>query len=183
MNFEGNNEQHKVPSRFAELRAIQTQKKNELRSILLNEYCHLLPEELWEIILTIVFSDQTQDQIAYFVFKRKDNLYNDDHYIFEGTEKAWSFALAKMRSIVNPNDQQDDIPTDTYCSGMCEYLSHKNETTTLACPDELGNKCECRWTHRVFASHAESLRYRCNWIKIPLIRQMGKNSILLTLNY
>ena len=69
INFEGKNEQHKVPARFAELRQIQKQKKSELRDILLTEYAHLLPEELWDIIISLTF---TEDQIVgYFEFKRK----------------------------------------------------------------------------------------------------------------
>jgi len=153
MLFEGNNQQHIAPARFAELRKLHKNQKNELKLILLRDYCHLLPEELWDIILEMVFS---ADQRAYFTFIRKDDVYNNDHYTFEGTEKEWSMALTYMRSVVNPEDHQDDIPSDTYCSGLCEMLY-------FACPDEDGNQCACRWKHRVFLTKDYFTRYSTTW--------------------
>lgn len=154
--FEGNNEQHIVPARFAELRKLQKNKKNELRVILIQEYCHLLPEELWDIILTMVFSEESEDRRAYFTFIRKDEIYNNDHYTFEGTAIECSMALAHMRLFVNPEDHQDDTPTDTYCSGLCEMLQ-------MACPDEYGNQCACRWKHRVFKTREHFTDYSALW--------------------
>jgi hypothetical protein len=151
--FEGNNQQHSVPARFAELRELQKKNKKELRVILIQEYYHLLPEELWDIILQMVYCD---DPRAYFTFIRKDDIYNNDHYCFEGTAIECSMALAHMRSFVNPFDTQDDIPTDTYCSGLCEMLQ-------MPCPDEHGNQCACRWNHRVFKTQDHFTRYSAIW--------------------
>jgi hypothetical protein len=157
MTSNDNNEQYIVPRRFAELRLIQKQKEDELRSLLHDEFDHLLPIELWDIILSMVF---TKEQlIAYFGFKRKDSFYKDDHYLFEGTEKDWSLAIEQMRSVVSPHDAQDDIPTDTYCSGFCEQLT---EGLLVSCPDEFGNQCDCRWNHYMFNIH-EFTKYRNNY--------------------
>ena len=164
-----------VPIRFAELRLMQKQEKNKLRIILLDEFCHLLPEELWDIILSMAFLEN--HIVAYFAFKRKDTIYNDDHYMFKGTEKEWPLAIEHMRSVVSPYDEYDDIPTDTYCCGLCE-----NPDNPISCLDEYGNKCGCRWYHRVFVSDAASIRYITAWTqKTPKIKKIGFNSILYNL--
>lgn len=146
-SFQGNNDQYKVSERFAQLKVIQKQKKDEVRNVLVG---HILPAEIWEIILSMAFAEK--DVVGYFAFKRKDSFYNDDHYIFEGTEEDLSLAIIKMRSVVNLFDIQDDTPTDTYCSGFCEMLE-------ASCPDEQGNRCECRWRHRVFDSVDDYEKY------------------------
>ena len=169
MNYEDSNQQHIVPMRFAELRELQKNKKNELKVFLLEEYSHLLPEELWDIILTMVFTEDGQDRRAYFTFTRKDEIYVDDHYIFSGTEKDWLLAIKHMRSLVNPNDDQDDIPTDTYCSGLCILLNN-------SCPDEHGNQCACRWKHHVFKKQAHYIRYSEFWDNSECDQDMSKRS-------
>jgi len=174
-----NNEQHIVSRRFHELRLVQKQKKDTLRLFLLNELAHLLPEELWDIILLMVFTDE--DQIAYFGFKRKDTIYNDDHYIFEGTEKDWPLAIEQMRSVVNPYDEQDDIPTDTYCSGSCEYMSVR-DGLPVSCPDEFGNRCECRWAHQVFNTHYTFTNYRIMCEHIVIKTRLSENGYLWNLS-
>ena len=151
-----NNEQWIIPAKFKELNKIQTQKKNELRDTLLKDCLHLLPEELWDIILNLLFN--AESIVAYFEFKRKDKLYMDDHYLFRGTEKEWPIALNRIRSNVNPFDLQDDIPTDTYCSGFCELSLHMNEEY-IECPDAKGHKCDCHWSHRAFNSEADFNAY------------------------
>jgi hypothetical protein len=177
MNYEDSNQQHIVPMQFAELRELQKIKKNELRVVLLKEYCHFLPEELWDIILSMVFSED--DDKAYFTFTRKDEIYVDDHYIFAGTEKDWLLAIKHMRSTVNPNDAQDDIPTDTYCSGLCILLNK-------SCPDEHGNQCACRWKHHVFKKQAHYIRYSEFW-NMPgrsfKSFAVGKTGLLKSLSY
>ena len=177
INFEGKNEQHKVPARFAELRQIQKQKKSELRDILLTEYAHLLPEELWDIIISLTF---TEDQIVgYFEFKRKEQyrFYNNDHYMFEGTEKEWLIAIKRMRIFVNPSDLQDDIPIDTCCKRICQNLLQ-------SCPDEYGNKCSCRWDHKVFNNPDDFIHYRQH-DQMHLVHHrmiVGKNGFLWDLS-
>ena len=151
-----NNSQWVVPTRFNELQNIQTVKKMELRKMFLSECSHLLPEELWDMILDVVFDKDSL--VAYFEFKRKDKFYMDDHYLFQGNEKGWNLALAKIRANVNPFDIQDDIPTDTYCSGLCELYGLMEEVY-FACPDEKGNKCDCHWTHHVFNSEDDFNAY------------------------
>lgn len=152
----GDNEQWLMPRRFKELKLIQREKKIELRELLLKECYHILPEELWDLILNIAFDKD--NIVAYFEFKRKDNFYNDDHYLFCGNEKDWELAVDKMRSNVNPFDLQDDIPTDTYCSGKCELI-RQIDGVYSACPDENGNKCDCHWVHNVFNSEADFNAY------------------------
>jgi hypothetical protein len=156
MNINGYNEQWKVTAQFKELNKLQTHNKNELRDMLLKSCCHLLPEELWDIILELLFN--ADSIVAYFEFKRNDKFYMDDHYMFSGSEKGWRLALAKMSSNVNPFDLYDDIPTDTYCSGVCELI-RQTDGAYFECPDEKGNKCECHWTHRVFSSENDFNAY------------------------
>jgi len=167
LHIVGNNEQHKVPMRFAELRQLQKQNKEKLRYMLMHDALHILPEELWDMILALLFTSDDDDMVAYFAFKRKDTLYNDDHYMFEGVEKDWTLAIAQMRSVVNPDDLQDDIPIDTYCNGAL-----------VACPDEFGNRCECRWTHHVFNRHYAFTKYRINIENITIKIRLSKKSYL-----
>jgi hypothetical protein len=177
LNFEGKNQQHKIPTRFAELQQIQKQKKSELREILLTEYAHLLPEELWDMILIMIFS---KDQIvAYFAFKRKDSFYNNDHYMFEGTEKDWLLGIERMRIHVNHYDVRDDVPIDTYCGGICRNLA----SGVQSCPDEFGNKCTCRWEHKVFNNPDEFIHYRQHTNAHVHHRMiLGKNGVLWDLS-
>jgi hypothetical protein len=166
------NEQDIVPTRFAALRYMQKQEKDKLRIILLADFCHLLPEELWDIILSMAFLEN--QIVAYFAFKRKDTIYNDDHYMFKGTEKEWPLAIEHMQSVVSPYDEYDDIPTDTYCCGLCDNPDN--------CLDERGNKCGCRWSHRVFVSDAASIRYITAWTqKTSKTKKIVFNSILYNL--
>ena len=158
INEQYNNEQYKVPARFEELRMREKKKKDDLRIFLLKECCYLLPEELWDIILDMMIVKSSSSVVGYFAFKRRDRFYNDDHYLFKGTEQDWLLAINKMRSIVSPTDLADDIPTDTYCSSICEILALE-QGTPFPCPDEFGNKCECRWTHRVFETVEDYDRY------------------------
>ena len=132
-----NNEQWRVSQQFLKLHLQQKEKKMEVRKMLLS---HILPEELWDIILDLVFN--ADSIVAYFEFKRKDQFYMDDHYLFRGSEKGWQLALSKMRSNVNPLDLQDDTPTDTYCSGVCDLI-RLMDGAYFACPDEKGDKCDC----------------------------------------
>ena len=148
-----NNEQWKVSQQFLKLRLQQKEKKMEVRKMLLS---HILPEELWDIILDLVFN--ADSIVAYFEFKRKDQFYMDDHYLFRGSEKGWCLALEKMRSNVNLLDLQDDIPTDTYCSGVCDLI-RLMDGAYFACPDEEGDKCDCHWTHHVFTSEDDFNAY------------------------
>jgi len=186
LSINGNNQQHKVANRFVELKSLQKDKKHQLRKMILEEYNHLLPEELWDVILELLF--EKEECVGYFAFKRKDSFFNSDHYLFEGTEKGWSLAVNKMRSIVNPADAMDDIPTDTYCSGLCDI--HSLETGLyVACPDEHGKKCDCRWVHRVFETTEDYLKYiDLNYWKKqnsnPLhIFTLSEDSRLLSLNF
>jgi len=150
---DNNNEQGKVSQQFLKLRLQQNEKKMEVRKMLLS---HILPEEVWDIILDLVFN--ADSIVAYFEFRRKDQFYMDDHYLFRGNEKEWHLVLAKMRSNVNQFDLNDDIPTDTYCSGICTLI-RLMDGVYFACPDEANNKCDCHWTHRDFNNEADFSAY------------------------
>ena len=43
----GNNQRHKVPEQFMQLRQKQVENKAAVRLLFLNDLQHLLPEELW----------------------------------------------------------------------------------------------------------------------------------------
>jgi hypothetical protein len=156
--LDGNNERHKVPEQFMQLRQKQVENKAAVRLLFLNECGHLLPEDMWIMILSYMFTPE--ERIAYFTFKRYDQFYYNDWYVFAGTEEEWFKALVQMRSTVNPYDLQDDIPMDTYCSGICH-------TVMGACPDAQGHRCQCNWAHTVFETELEQ------WAQLPDMFSLG----------
>ena len=161
----GNNQRHKVPEQFMQLRQKQVENKAAVRLLFLNDLQHLLPEELWLMILSFMFTPA--ERIAYFTFKRHDQFYHNDWYVFAGTEEEWFKALVQMRSTVNPFDLQDDIPTDTYCSGICQTTPALEAGQFQPCPDEQGHRCECHWSHSVFETEEQQ------WTQLPDIYSLG----------
>ena len=161
----GNNQRHKVPEQFMQLRQKQVDNKAAVRLLFLNDCRHLLPEDMWLMILSFMFTPE--ERVAYCTFKRRDQFYYNDWYVFAGTEEEWFKALVQMRSTVNPFDLQDDIPFDTYCNGICQTTPALEAVQLQPCPDEQGHRCECHWSHTVFETEQEQ------WAQLPDIYSLG----------
>jgi len=127
-----------VVSMFNQVEQQQQKQKSVVRSMLLKEYAHFLPEELWGIIVNYMF--QKEKCVVHIIFEKLYFFQQDYYYLFSGTKKQLTNSMNFLKNDISHNV---DLPIDTYCNFRCLI-------TKQQCPDENGTKCGCTWIHSIF---------------------------------
>lgn len=131
----------------------QQKQKSIVRKLLVNDYAYLLPEELWDLILTHLF--RKEECVVHIVFEKLYFFHKDYYYIFSGTEKQLSASMSFLKNEINNDTEYVDTPIDTYCNSKCYTIGK-------ACPDENGGKCGCSWIHIIFPTKNTLNHYLVN---------------------
>ena len=102
-----------------------------------------LPGEMWEIIFSISHCvDTCQTHLAF----KKPRVYNrDTYYIFSGTPFQFAKAIERLDEEHNEEDENDDLPIDHFCSGVCEEGINKKTNNSAVCPMNQGRICSTIW--------------------------------------